>query len=120
MKVKRQKRVRKLISFYSTNYGLRAPYKVLVDGTFCKAALKFKVNISEQLSKYVEGEVQLSTTNCVLAECESLGKLTGALQIWKRDVLLASVVTPRNVVNGWDEVQVGCSVSIIFFWGGRG
>ena len=74
MKVKRQKRVRKILSFYSTNYGHEAPYKVLLDGTFCKAALKFKLNINEQLCKYLEGEVKLCTTRCVLAECEALGK----------------------------------------------
>ena len=74
MKAKRQKKVRKILSFYSTNYGHEAPYKVLLDGTFCKAALQFKLNISEQLGKYLEGEVKLSTTRCVLAECEALGK----------------------------------------------
>ena len=74
MKVKRQKRVRKLVSFYTTNYGLSAPYKILLDGTFCKAALKFQINISEQLSKYLEAEIKLSTTKCVLAECEAFGE----------------------------------------------
>ena len=74
MKVKRQKKVRKILSFYSNNYGHKTPYKVLVDGTFCKAALTFKLNITEQLSKYLEGEVKLSTTRCVLTECEALGK----------------------------------------------
>ena len=62
------------MSFYSTNYGIETPYNVLLDGTFCKAALKFKLNISEQLCKYLEGEVKLSTTRCVLEELEAHGK----------------------------------------------
>lgn len=74
MKVKRQKKVAKVLSFYSINFGMKAPYNVLVDGTFCKAALEFKVNIREQLPRYLEGEVAFYTTSCALAECESLGK----------------------------------------------
>ena len=75
MKVKRQKQVRKVLNFYKTNYGHQPPYNILVDGTFCKAALKFQINISEQLPKYLDAEVKLITTKCVMAECEALGML---------------------------------------------
>lgn len=75
MKVKRQKHVRKVLTFYKTNYGYHPPYNVLVDGTFCKAALKFQINISEQLPKYLDAEIKLITTKCVMAECEALGML---------------------------------------------
>jgi len=73
MKVKRQKHVRKILTFYRSYFGYHHPFKVLVDGTFCRAALNCKVNISEQLPKYFDAEVQLCTTRCVLAECEALG-----------------------------------------------
>ncbi|XP_043923002.1 rRNA-processing protein UTP23 homolog [Protopterus annectens] len=85
MKIKRQKHAKKNIAFYKYNFSFREPYQVLVDGTFCQAALKNKIQIKEQLPKYFMGEVQLCTTNCVLKELDSLGKqLYGAKVIAKR------------------------------------
>lgn len=82
MKVKRQKHVRKILTFYKSYFGYHSPYEVLVDGTFCRAALNDKLNISEQLPKYLDAEVKLCTTRCVLAECEALGSLLyGPLKI---------------------------------------
>lgn len=82
---KRQKQVRKLLTFYKHNFGLNAPYKILIDGTFCKSALIFKVNISEQMPKYLGGEVNLMTTECVKAECEAFGTLLyGPLKILRQ------------------------------------
>lgn len=75
MKVKRYKHVKKVLSFYRNNFALRPPYVIVLDGTFCKAALKFQVNISDQLPKYLDSEVKLCTTKCVLSECEALGSL---------------------------------------------
>ena len=85
MKVKRQKKVRKILTFYTTNYGLQSPYNVLVDGTFCKAALKFKVNIGEQLPKYLDAQTNLFTTKCVKHECEQLGKFNTQMVIFFKD-----------------------------------
>ena len=34
MRVKKRSRHRKVVKFYSTSFGFREPYKVLVDGTF--------------------------------------------------------------------------------------
>jgi len=73
MKVKRQKHVRKILTFYRSSFRYQSPFKVLVDGTFCRAALNCKVNISEQLPKYLDAEVKLCTTQCVLAECDAMG-----------------------------------------------
>lgn len=62
MKIKRQKQAKKTISFYKHCFNLREPFQVLIDGTFCQAALKNKIQIKEQLPKYLMGEVQLCTT----------------------------------------------------------
>lgn len=62
MKIKRQKQAKKTISFYKYSFNLREPFQILVDGTFCQAALKNKIQIKEQLPKYLMGEVQLCTT----------------------------------------------------------
>lgn len=85
MKIKRQKQAKKLISFYKYNFSFREPFQILVDGTFCQAALKNKIQIKEQMPKYLMGEVQLCTTSCALKELESLGKeLYGAKIILQR------------------------------------
>uniref|UniRef100_A0A8C5MGW5 rRNA-processing protein UTP23 homolog n=1 Tax=Leptobrachium leishanense TaxID=445787 RepID=A0A8C5MGW5_9ANUR len=85
MKIKRQKHAKKTLTFYKYSFGFREPYQVLLDGTFCQAALKNKIQIKEQLPKYLMGEVQLCTSRCVLKELESLGKeLYGAKLIAQR------------------------------------
>ncbi|CAL8241450.1 rRNA-processing protein UTP23 homolog [Gadus morhua] len=85
MKLKRQKQAKKTISFYKYNFSFREPFQVLIDGTFCQAALKNKIQIKEQIPKYLMGEVQLCTTNCALKELETLGKeLYGAKVILQR------------------------------------
>ncbi|KAM4688905.1 rRNA-processing protein UTP23 homolog [Discoglossus pictus] len=62
MKIKRQKHAKKNLSFYRYNFRIREPYQVLLDGTFCQAALRNKIQIKEQLPKYLMGEVQLCTS----------------------------------------------------------
>ncbi|XP_008297541.1 rRNA-processing protein UTP23 homolog [Stegastes partitus] len=85
MKIKRQKQAKKTISFYKYNFSFREPFQILIDGTFCQAALKNKIQIKEQLPKYLMGEVQLCTTSCALKELELLGKqLYGAKLILQR------------------------------------
>ncbi|XP_076006084.1 rRNA-processing protein UTP23 homolog [Genypterus blacodes] len=79
MKIKRQKQAKKTISFYKYNFNFRQPFQILLDGTFCQVALKNKIQIKEQMPKYLMGEVQLCTTNCALKELETLGgQLYGA------------------------------------------
>uniref|UniRef100_A0A8C7FYB6 UTP23 small subunit processome component n=1 Tax=Oncorhynchus kisutch TaxID=8019 RepID=A0A8C7FYB6_ONCKI len=62
----------------------REPFQILIDGTFCQAALKNKIQIKEQMPKYLMGEVQLCTTNCALKELESTKDLYGAKLILQR------------------------------------
>jgi len=73
MKVKRQKTVKRTLLFYKNYFDVKPPYNVVVDGTFCKAALKYKINIMEQLPKYLDAQVNMHTTRCCLAECEYFG-----------------------------------------------
>ncbi|XP_028398336.1 rRNA-processing protein UTP23 homolog [Dendronephthya gigantea] len=85
MKVKRQKTVKKYINLFKNSFGVFEPYQILIDGTFCQAALQNRINIKEQLPKYLDADIQLLTTECVLHELESLGgALYGALVIAKR------------------------------------
>ncbi|CAH1389031.1 unnamed protein product [Nezara viridula] len=84
MRINRQKKVSRILKFYSNNFGFSKPYQVLVDGTFCNTALQNKINIAEQLQKYL-GDVRLLTTPCVILEMEKLGSaLYGATLILKQ------------------------------------
>lgn len=85
MKITRSKRVQRYLTFYKNVFGFRPPYQILVDGTFCAAALKYKVNIREQMPKYLGDEVKLCTTVCAINETEQLGPpLYGAMLVIKQ------------------------------------
>jgi len=85
MKIKRYKRAQRLIGFYRNNFGYTKPYRVLVDGTFSQAALVNRINLREQMAKYLNEETELATTSCVIKELEQLGPdLYGALHICKQ------------------------------------
>ena len=70
MKGKRQKHVKKTLNFYRQFFNLDAPFTVVVDGTFCKAALEARMNILEQLPKYLDAQVNVVTSGCILEECK--------------------------------------------------
>lgn len=72
MKIKRQKQAKKTLSFYKYNFNFREPFQILIDGTFCQAALKNKIQIKEQLPKYLMGEIQLCTTKWVTPNFASM------------------------------------------------
>ncbi|KAH0513687.1 rRNA-processing protein UTP23-like protein [Microtus ochrogaster] len=74
MKITRQKHAKKHLGFFRNNFGVREPYQILLDGTFCQAALRGRIQLRDQLPRYLMGETQLCTTRCVLKELETLGK----------------------------------------------
>ena len=53
MKIKRAKKVSKILSYFKQNFGFHSPYLILIDGTFCAGCLTAKVNIKDQLPKWV-------------------------------------------------------------------
>lgn len=40
MKISRHKKAQKYMSFYVNNFGFRQPFQILIDATFCFAAVK--------------------------------------------------------------------------------
>lgn len=62
MKITRQKHAKKHLGFFRNNFGAREPYQILLDGTFCQAALRGRIQLREQLPRYLMGEIQLCTT----------------------------------------------------------
>lgn len=67
MKITRQKHAKKHLGFFRNNFGVREPYQILLDGTFCQAALRGRIQLREQLPRYLMGETQLCTTRWACA-----------------------------------------------------
>jgi U3 small nucleolar RNA-associated protein 23 len=77
MRVKKRSRHRKAVKFYSTCFGFREPYKVLVDGTFVHHLLVHQLlpaddTLRELLS--ASRSTPLFTSKCVHTELRRLGK----------------------------------------------
>lgn len=75
MRVKKQKRHRKSVRFYTACFGFRQPFKVLCDGTFVHHLIVNNIKPADKaLSNILAGvPVKLFTTRCVLAELKRLG-----------------------------------------------
>uniref|UniRef100_U5EVD5 rRNA-processing protein UTP23 homolog n=1 Tax=Corethrella appendiculata TaxID=1370023 RepID=U5EVD5_9DIPT len=85
MKINRYKKIQKYLQFYSINFNFHEPYLIIIDGTFCNAALKNKIRIQEQLSRYFQAQIKIIVTACIITECDKLGAaVQGATQILKR------------------------------------
>lgn len=67
MRVKRQKRHRKIVRFYTACFGFRQPYKVLCDGTFVHHLIENRIIPADNaLSNALAAPVKLFTTKSVL------------------------------------------------------
>ncbi|KAF7092281.1 hypothetical protein CFC21_094780 [Triticum aestivum] len=77
MRVKRRSRHRKVVKFYSTCFGFREPYKVLVDGTFVHHLLVHQLLPADDALRELLSAARappLFTPKCVQAELRRLGK----------------------------------------------
>lgn len=75
--MKRRSRHRKVVKFYSTCFGFREPYKVLVDGTFVHHLLLHRLLPADDALRELLSASRpppLFTSKCVLAELRRLGK----------------------------------------------
>mmetsp|Transcript_17929 Transcript_17929/g.34011 ORF Transcript_17929/g.34011 Transcript_17929/m.34011 type:complete len:284 (-) Transcript_17929:42-893(-) len=84
-KLKRQKWARKYLEFYKLNFGISAPYTLIVDGDYIQEALHHKVHIKEQIPKLFQSTVVPSVTKCTVASLRRRGsRFSGAALIAKR------------------------------------
>ncbi|KAB2611788.1 rRNA-processing protein UTP23-like protein [Pyrus ussuriensis x Pyrus communis] len=78
MRVKRQKRHRKSVRFYTACYGFRQPYKVLCDVTFVHHLVTNRITPADKaISNVLGAPVLLFTTKCALAELKQHGSMLG-------------------------------------------
>ncbi|CAN6218524.1 unnamed protein product [Urochloa humidicola] len=77
MRVKKRAKNRKAVKFYSTCFGFREPYKVLIDGTFVHHLLTHRLLPAEDALRDLLSASRapaLVTSKCILAELRRLGK----------------------------------------------
>lgn len=100
MKITRQKHAKKHLGFFRNNFGVREPYQILLDGTFCQAALRGRIQLREQLPRYLMAETQLCTTRCVLKELETLGKDLYGAKLIAQKCQVRNCAHFKNAVSG--------------------
>ena len=70
---------------YVRHFKFRDPFRLVLDGTFCQAALETRTNLREQIPEYLGVATNLVTTRCVLDELAALGEdFRGAKLVAKR------------------------------------
>ncbi|KAF9044892.1 Fcf1-domain-containing protein [Hymenopellis radicata] len=74
MRQKRAKTYRKLMALYSTTFGFRQPYQVLIDSEMCKHSVSANTDLVKQLSTVLHGEVKPMITQCCIHELYLQGK----------------------------------------------
>ena len=75
MRVNRAKAIRKYLRFFRLIFGISPRYNILLDGNFIFAALKYKVDITERLTKLLQNaEVRLFILQTSLDELEVVGE----------------------------------------------
>ncbi|KAK9064461.1 hypothetical protein SSX86_015843 [Deinandra increscens subsp. villosa] len=75
MRLKKQKRHRRSVRFFTTCYGFRSPFKILCDATFIHHLLVNRITPADTaISNILGAPVKMFTTRCVLAELKSLGE----------------------------------------------
>ncbi len=82
MKINRSKAIRKFLRFYKLVFGLKAPYFVILDGTFLFEAMKYKIDVLDRVKNTLQGEeVKLFVTESALTELRKVGaKAKAALE----------------------------------------
>jgi len=77
MRVKKRSKHRKAVKFYSTCFGFREPYKVLIDGTFVHHLITQRLCPADEALRDLLSASRtpaLFTSKCIVAELRRLGK----------------------------------------------
>ncbi|KAI8977089.1 Fcf1-domain-containing protein [Mycotypha africana] len=77
--------IKKIVHGYSVTFGFRPPYQIVLDGEFCKAALKQEIYIKDALSELMNDTTRIFVTECILKDIKDKGhEFTSAYILAKR------------------------------------
>jgi len=74
MRIGKKSRARRALGFYRCAYGIKEPFRVVVDGTALQAAANLNIDLREELPKMLGGRAEVMVTRAVVAELRQLGK----------------------------------------------
>lgn len=74
MRQNRSKAYRKLMAMYSTSFGFRQPYQVLVDSEMCETIVSQKIDLLARMESVLVGSVKMMITQCCIHELYIRGK----------------------------------------------
>lgn len=82
-RLKRQKAYRKTLDFYRMHFGIKRPYRVLLDGNFVHACVKNNINVRDRLATVLsDPDVDCQVPEAVIQELTAIGEpCTDALQL---------------------------------------
>jgi len=66
MRQKRAKTYKKRMNMYSTTFGFREPYQVLVDSEMCRVAASYRMDVAHQFQIVLQGQVKPMITQCCI------------------------------------------------------
>ncbi|KAI8369290.1 Fcf1-domain-containing protein, partial [Radiomyces spectabilis] len=85
MRPKTLRSYKRTMRAYSTGFGFRSPYQILLDGDFCQAGLEQKIYLKEELPTILSDNTRPLVTECTLQELRDKGSaFTGAVLVAKR------------------------------------
>jgi len=118
MKKNRVKHAKKLVAIYKRMFNYHAPFLVLVDGTFCKAAgSQGMFDLRDRISNYLNVESTCCTTVCILNELKNLEKETEGTEhaeSFKRARLIAKKFQVRHCEHKKNPVSgIECIKSMV-------
>ena len=74
-RLKRNKTYRKCLQFYELNFGIRKPYRLVLDGNFMHLACKNGVLLRDKLPSMLnDPEAELLVPQAVVTELEKIGE----------------------------------------------
>ena len=102
MKVLRQKQIRKTLQWFALSFGLRPPYRIVLDGSFLHAVSSLNIELETMLRKLLMAEVKLFVAPFVLKELQrdpAKGKFLHADFQRVSSKTKLKVIIPVNFVN---------------------
>jgi len=122
MKVTRLKKASKRLNYYINNFGYRLPIQVLIDGTFAYASIKVrigveneiyfikcnfqnKLTIEDQLKNYLQFDLRLLTTPCIIIESEKLDQKLQPVSNKLKTFTLNKCGHEKNPLTGADCIK---------------
>lgn len=102
---KKDKGVKRVVTFYKSVFRFDAPLKIIVDGNFISVCMSKKLELKTQLAKTLDENVHIIIPSCVASEISELDKMIpGLLNYMKRykiEVCSHQLMVPEQCIKSF-------------------